>query len=97
MGLQIDPKCWTHCAISHSSQSSKTGITKVMVCAILFVYKDPLLMVHIKDILLLVASLPVQYVTYITGCIRLNNSGEICSSVVRAFTHGAMGRRIDPS
>ena len=26
-----------------------------------------------------------------------NPSGARCSSVVRAFAHGAMGRRIDPS
>ena len=26
-----------------------------------------------------------------------NKSGKRCSSVVRAFAHGAMGRRIDPS
>ena len=26
-----------------------------------------------------------------------NHTGARCSSVVRAFTHGAMGRRIDPS
>ena len=27
----------------------------------------------------------------------INNLGARCSSVVRAFAHGAMGRRIDPS
>ena len=27
----------------------------------------------------------------------LKNLGARCSSVVRAFAHGAMGRRIDPS
>ena len=31
-------------------------------------------------------------------CIHtLSNYGARCSSVVRAFAHGAMGRRIDPS
>ena len=28
---------------------------------------------------------------------HLNEHGARCSSVVRAFAHGAMGRRIDPS
>ena len=28
---------------------------------------------------------------------RGNKVGARCRSVVRAFTHGAMGRRIDPS
>ena len=27
----------------------------------------------------------------------ISNWGAICSSVVRAFAHGAMGHRIDPS
>ena len=27
----------------------------------------------------------------------INNKGARCSSVVRAFAHGAMSRRIDPS
>ena len=31
----------------------------------------------------------------VTGTIH--NWGARCSSVVRAFTHGAMGRRVDPS
>ena len=35
MGRWIDPSCWTHSAISHSSQCSMTGVTKVVVCAIL--------------------------------------------------------------
>ena len=29
--------------------------------------------------------------------ITLLNGGARCSSVIRAFAHGAMGRRIDPS
>ena len=29
------PSWWTHRAISHSSQSSTTGLTKVLVCVIL--------------------------------------------------------------
>ena len=31
------------------------------------------------------------------GYNSLNVEGARCSSVVRAFAHGAMGRRIDPS
>ena len=30
-------------------------------------------------------------------CSTTRSSGARCSSVVRAFAHGAMGRRIDPS
>ena len=30
------------------------------------------------------------------SCTSLHNAGVRCSSVVRAFAHGAMGRRIDP-
>ena len=32
-----------------------------------------------------------------SGLWSLPEQGGRCSSVVRAFTHGAMGRRIDPS
>ena len=31
------------------------------------------------------------------GCGHAHIQGSRCSSVVRAFAHGAMGRRIDPS
>ena len=31
------------------------------------------------------------------GCVISKQTGARCSSVVRAFAHGAMGRRIDPS
>ena len=41
---------------------------------------------------------------YLTMCQHISEyqqdslcAGARCSSVVRAFTHGAMGRRIDPS
>ena len=46
----------------------------------------PLLMreCHSKHLARLIASLP-------------SSRGARCSSVVRAFAHGAMGRRIDPS
>ena len=37
MGCRIDPSWWTHWAISLSSQCSKTGITKDVVCVILSV------------------------------------------------------------
>ena len=30
-------------------------------------------------------------------CLKCRSSGVRCSSVVRAFAHGAMGRRINPS
>ena len=33
-------------------------------------------------------------ITTVDACMR---KGARCSSVVRAFAHGAMGRRIDPS
>ena len=33
----------------------------------------------------------------INVCISTRFRGARCSSVVRAFAHGAMGRRIDPS
>ena len=35
MGCRIDHSWWTHWAISHSSQCSMTGVTKVMVCVTL--------------------------------------------------------------
>ena len=35
--IWIDTSLWTHSAISHSSQCSTTGVTKVVVCAILYV------------------------------------------------------------
>ena len=36
--------------------------------------------------------------TYLKICsLESDNLGARCSSVVRAFAHGAMGRRIDPS
>ena len=49
-------------------------------------------MMHIKEPFLLIgkSSLCVKLQTYIT-------LGARCISVVRAFAHGAMGRRIDPS
>ena len=37
------------------------------------------------------------YNMHIFACLPLYMSGARCSSVVRAFAHGAMGRRIDPS
>ena len=37
MGRRIDPSWWNYRAISHSSQCSTTGVTKVMVCVILSV------------------------------------------------------------
>ena len=37
MGRRINPSCWTHSAISRSSQSSMTGVTKAVVCVILSV------------------------------------------------------------
>ena len=37
MGHQIDLSCWTHRAISLSSQCSTTGVTKTVVCVILSV------------------------------------------------------------
>ena len=32
MGRRIDPSWWTHWAISCSSQSPTTGVTKAVVC-----------------------------------------------------------------
>ena len=37
MGHQIDPSWWTHWDISCFTQCSTTGVTKAVVCAILFV------------------------------------------------------------
>ena len=37
MGRRIDPSWWTHLAISRSNQCSTTGVTKAVVCAILYV------------------------------------------------------------
>ena len=34
---------------------------------------------------------------WLTVCLSLSFGGARCSSVVRAFAHGTMGRRIDPS
>ena len=49
-------------------------------------------MVHIKEHLLLIGkSNPCS------GGNGFPTRGARCSSVVRAFAHGAMGRRIDPS
>ena len=43
-------------------------------------------------------SLTTQYENVsMTGRAILFSSGARCSSVVRAFAHGAMGRRVDPS
>ena len=33
---RIDAACWTHRAISHSSQCSTTGVTKAVVCVALW-------------------------------------------------------------
>ena len=38
-----------------------------------------------------------QYTDCVTGKCPVCGPGARCSSVVRAFAHGAMGRRIDPS
>ena len=48
---------------------------------------------------------PQEYTSYVdtfrqwpcTNCYAPLPRGARCSSVVRAFTHGAMGHRIDPS
>ena len=37
MGCQINPSWWTNWAIFRSSQCSTTGVTKAVVCAILYV------------------------------------------------------------
>ena len=37
MGRRIEPSWWTHWAISRSSKCSTTGVTKIVVCAILSV------------------------------------------------------------
>ena len=37
MGRRIDPSWLTHWAISHFSQCSTTGVTKAVVCVIMFV------------------------------------------------------------
>ena len=71
MGYQNDPSWWTHQAISHYSQCSTIGVTKVVLCAVF----------------------SVVLWSYI---LLLRQSRVRCSSVVRAFTHGAIGRRIDP-
>ena len=45
----------------------------------------------------------MRVIREVTGCIKFtvmvafHFSGARCSSVVRTFAHGAMGRRIDPS
>ena len=39
----------------------------------------------------------ITFFTYRTGCPALPLKEARCSSVVRAFAHGAKGRRIDPS
>ena len=36
MGRRIDPSWWTHWAICRSSQCSTTGVTKAVVCFILY-------------------------------------------------------------
>ena len=72
-----------------SSQCSTTGVTKVVVCDILSVG------------CMCVCLTKCMYV-YMSVCMSLSLSLSLslearCSSVVRAFAHGAMGRRIDPS
>ena len=45
---RIDPLWWTHRAISRSSQCSITGVTKAVVCAILYMgwcIKEPMLLI----------------------------------------------------
>ena len=37
------------------------------------------------------------HIGIVNSSCRSKNLGVRCSSVVRAFAHGAMGRRIDPS
>ena len=37
IGRRIDLSWWTHWAISRSSQCPTTGVTKAVVCVILFV------------------------------------------------------------
>ena len=37
MGRRINPSWWIHSAITRSSQCSKTGVTKAVVCIILSV------------------------------------------------------------
>ena len=39
VGRQIDPSWWTHLAISRSSQCSRTGVTKAVICVILFMFR----------------------------------------------------------
>ena len=46
---------------------------------------------------LCINSLSRKYRCTDVDIIPLFLSGARCSSVIRAFTHGAMGRRIDPS
>ena len=40
MGHLIDPLWWTHFNISYTSQCSTTGVSKVMICAVLSVIKN---------------------------------------------------------
>ena len=37
LGRRIDPSWWTHWAISQSSQCSTTGLTKAMVCGMMYI------------------------------------------------------------
>ena len=43
------------------------------------------------------SSVSCSFLDYVNGLVCLQDPGARCSSVVRAFAHGAMGHRIDPS
>ena len=46
--------------------------------------------------ILMALHLPIESLKSRSGCVCVGG-GSRCSSVVRAFAHGTMGRRIDPS
>ena len=52
---------------------------------------------HIRHTYVCVCVLHLLFGTLLYRPIRCSNQGARCSSVVRVFAHGAMGRRIDPS
>ena len=52
---------------------------------------------HIQNINLNIFNGMILIVCAIMHLVHLIKFGARCSSVVRAFAHGAMGRRIDPS
>ena len=76
----------------------------VLLCRVFFILTTALQLVTQMPVLSVLSSLGAfnlkkscQQKGSVVGFFSINPNGARCSSVVRAFAHGATGRRIDPS